>query len=431
MDKFFEIEGWSWNINDRHWSSFLQFFGDHIPFGRPHDLTQLGFRPRFNGWESDQIHHDQKSQRCGPGSTTELKSPMIFVMKSLSWCFDSGLRQVDSKVAMLKHWPQISQLAQVLIFDSSISIFPHWRDMQSVHKSEIHEGFLLFPWCVSQETTWVGTFIRDLFGKFHRASSQGTWMITLDGIATRWGRARVSRVSRVTKNASKFTRTLHFAYRLPLCSHKQWIRLQVVGCCDYSLSCATENRFVETHGIRGLRAKDEPLKAPLCPHSEEAIRHWMVCLPSTDSILDNQNGPMLRIIGVDSHADCSNITEAWMDRWILRSRRVEKGRVGHHRCQVKTIWCRYDLADSCSQTMGHYRGACGEMVGNGWNVTWPHLAIQNNYCIFMAASLRPQAARRGNGRMFNRWSLRWDVLSWERFFLTGQVLRDLRLYDML
>jgi len=53
------------------------------------------------------------------------------------------------------------------------------------------------------------------------------------------------------------------------------------------------------------------------------------------------------------------------------------------------------------------------MVGNGWNVTWPHLAIQNNYCIFLsneifgfldfrAASLRPQAARRGNGRMFNR-----------------------------
>ena len=101
----------------------------------------------------------------------------------------------------------------------------------------------------------------------------------------------------------------------------------MVGCCDYSLSCATENRFVETHGIRSLRAKDEPLKAPLCPHSEEAIRHWMVCLPSTDSILDNQNDPMLRIIGVDSHADCSNITEAWMDRWILRSRRVEESAV--------------------------------------------------------------------------------------------------------
>ena len=128
---------------------------------------------------------------------------------------------------------------------------------------------------------------------------------------------------------------------------------------------------------------------------------WCVCRQLIPFKMD-QNGPMLRIIGVDSHADCSNITEAWMDRWILRSRRVEKGRVGHHRCQVKTIWCRYDLADSCSQTMGHYRGACGEMVGNGWNFTWPHLAIQNNYCIFLsneifgfldfrAASCKPKA----------------------------------------
>lgn len=281
-----------WNrrlIMKHQWSSLIiippVFWWSHTflttsrPYatGIPPQIQWLGKRPDPPRpeipamWSGSRV----EATKVGPRSTTELKSPMIFVMKSLSWCFDSGLRQVDSKVAMLKHWPQISQLAQVLIFDSSISIFPHWRDMQSVHKSEIHEGFLLFPWCVSQETTWVGTFIRDQFGKFHRASSQGTWMITLDGIATRWGRARVSRV----------TRTLHFAYCLPLCSHKQWIRLQVVGCCDYSLSCATENRFVETLGIRSLtRAKDEPLKAPLCPHSEEAIRHWMVCLPSTDSI---------------------------------------------------------------------------------------------------------------------------------------------------
>lgn len=66
-------------------------------------------------------------------------------------------------------------------------------------------------------------------------------------------------------------------------------------------------------------------------------------------------------------------------------------------------------------------GKWWEMVGNGWNFnfTWPHLAIQNNksnYTVssfqmrfldfwtsgFLAASLRPQAALRGNGRMFNR-----------------------------
>lgn len=166
-----------WNrrlIMKQQWSSLIIippiFWWSHTLFDdlRPHatgippQIQWLGKRPDPPRpeipamWSGSRV----EATKVGPRSTTELKSPMIFVMKSLSWCFDSGLRQVDSKVAMLKHWPQISQLAQVLIFDSSISIFPHWRawkgckDMQCVHKSGIHEGFLLFPGCVSQETTW-------------------------------------------------------------------------------------------------------------------------------------------------------------------------------------------------------------------------------------------------------------------------------------
>ena len=159
---------------------------------------------------------------------------------------------------------------------------------------------------------------------------------------------------------------------LPLCSHKQWIRLQVVGCCDCSLSCATENRFVE--GKHMAFAWPELRMSPSKPLYAHVVKRrfaigWCV-FASICFHIDIQDGPMW-IIGVDSHADCSNITEAWR---ILRGGESEKSCVGHHRCQVKTIWCRYDLADSCSQTMGHYRGALGN--GGKWMIfTWPHLLV--------------------------------------------------------
>ena len=72
----------------------------------------------------------------------------VFPWAKTRTCFDSWLRQVDSKVAMLKHWPQISQLFQVLIFDSSISIFTLLERLEKDVKCQsqhCHERFLPYP----------------------------------------------------------------------------------------------------------------------------------------------------------------------------------------------------------------------------------------------------------------------------------------------